>query len=76
MASTSKFPNTTDKQIIDREQAEYEGQIPVNETGGVTREIVVGETTKVQGGKAFVNGTGVIMPYNDRPAKFETPGKK
>ena len=69
------YPNATDKQIADREQAAYEGQIPVNESGTL-REIIVDESTKIQSGATVVRNSGVILNWDDKPWKFENPGKR
>ena len=71
----TKFPNTTDKQIIDREQAAYEGQPPVNETGTL-RAIVAGESSKAESGTVMTHHSGVIMNHDDKPWQFPQPGKK
>jgi hypothetical protein len=69
------YPNATDKEMVDREQAAYEGQPPVNETGTL-RAIISGEQTKAESGGAYVHNSGVIMNHDDKPWKFEQPGKK
>lgn len=81
-----KFPNTTDKQIIDRETFAYKNGSPSLTAGCAIStpypvqqpEIVVAGAAvpKAESGHVTVGNTGVITQHGDRPWLFEKPGKK
>jgi hypothetical protein len=69
----TKYPNSTDKQIADRENAAFDGQIPVLETQP-TKFIIGGQSSQVQSGKTVVGNAGVVKNWDDG-VKFVNPGK-
>ena len=71
----TKFPNATDKQIDDREQAAFEGQIAVEADG--KQRFIDQQGTAAQSGHAVVGNSGVIGWHDDKTFKgFDQPGKK
>jgi len=67
-----KFPNASVKDMNEREQAAFEGAIPVNETGTL-RFIRQAEGEKPAFG-TITKHTGVVAQYNEK-TKFQNPGK-
>lgn len=66
------YANVTDKQQDVREQAAFEGGVPVFEDAK-TRDIAKGNQTGTQktmnAGTNIRNNNGVIMPWDDKPGR-------
>ena len=73
--------NVTDRQQDVLENAAFEGGVPVHEDGE-TRVVAKGNQTGTQrtahASGSIRSGAGVMMPWDDKPGKFEevTQGKK
>lgn len=71
--------NVTDRNQTERETAANEGGITVQtgdaKTRVVMRERQGGAQRTANSGSTIRNNAGVVMPHDDVPGRFVTPGK-